>query len=298
MNAPDIFSFALPTHPITKTRSEQVGHDNPMAQHVAGPLFDAGICFAAITERPEYVRNEVWPRPWHEFHLVIQGTLRLQTEEQSLTVHRGDLGFCPAGISYQRTGLPDMPVQFAYIRLLDTPAWHALGSNGLYARPYESADLLFLLLRRILDAHRYRRVDAIALAQTYARTLVDLMQHEIFVMGCPTQPYAAELHHLINEMHENPGADWNVRAMADRLHVSVRKLYRIFKAEYGMPPREMVIKQRMAYAAQELSRTPKSVGEIAASIGYTSLYSFSNLFKQQTGLSPTAHRHKFQRQLP
>jgi len=295
MNDPDIFSFALPSHTITDTRSGQVGHDNPMAVEVAAPLFEAGICFAAITERPEYVRTEIWSRPWHEFHLVIQGTLRLQTETRSLTLNRGDLGFCPAGMAYRRTGLPDTPVQFAYIRLLDTPAWDALGSNGMYARPYESADLLFLLLRRILDAHRYRGAKAIALARTCARTLADLIRHELFVMGRPVQPYAAALQHLINAIHEHPGADWNVHAMADRLHVSVRQLYRLFNTEYGMPPHEMVIKQRMAYAAQELSGTRTPIGTIAEAIGYTSLYSFSNLFKRHTGQSPSAHRRQFQR---
>jgi len=79
------------------------------------------------------------------------------------------------------------------------------------------------------------------------------------------------------------------------LHVSVRQLYRLFKSEYGMPPHEMVIKHRMAYAAQELSGTRTPIGRIAEAIGYTSLYSFSNLFKRHTGHSPSAHRRQFQR---
>lgn len=295
MSDPDIFSFALPSHTIAETRSDQVGYDDPLSVEVAAPLFDAGIWFAAITERPHYVRKEIWPRPWHEFHLVIQGVLELQTPERTLTLNRGDLGFCPAGLTHQRTGLPGVPVQFAYIRILDTHTWAALARNGLYVRPYESADLLFLLLRRILDAHRFRGANAITLAQTCAMTLVDLIRHEITVMGRPMQPYAAALQRLISEIHQAPGADWKVRAMADRLHVSVRKLYRIFNAEYGIPPREMVIRQRMSHAARELTRTRTPVGEIAQTVGYESLYSFSNLFKQQTGLSPTAHRRKFQR---
>lgn len=62
MDRDHIFTYDLPIHEITKYLSAQVGEDNPLAVEVARPLFDAGIRFAAITERPEYVRDSFGPR--------------------------------------------------------------------------------------------------------------------------------------------------------------------------------------------------------------------------------------------
>ncbi|MBT3295174.1 MAG: helix-turn-helix domain-containing protein [Verrucomicrobia bacterium] len=294
MDKPHIFSFALPAHEITEELSEQVGHDNPLAVEVAGPLFDAGVQFAAITERPEFLRAEPWPRPWHTFYLVIQGELHMTTGAKTYTWQAGDLAFCPAGVPFRRTGLPGQPVRWLYIRLHDIPAWEPLKQHGFTSSPYESADLLFLLLRRVLDAHRYRSAELIALAHSHARALVDLLRHEITLSGHPPQPYTVPLQQLMAEIQQNPSVDWNSSVLAKRLNVSTRKLYRIFNTEYGMPPKEMVIKQRIAQAAEQLARTTTPIGKIAESLGYQSLYSFSNLFKKHTGMRPTAYRKKFE----
>ncbi len=295
MDKPHIFSFALPSHEISEELSEQVGHDNPLAVEVAKPLFDAGVQFAALTERPEFLRAEPWTRPWHTFYLVIQGELRMTTGGRSHTWQAGDLAFCPAGAPFVRSGLPGQPVRWIYIRLHDTPTWERLKQHGFTSRRYESADLLFLLLRRILDAHRYRSTELIALAHSHARGIVDLLRHELSLIGSPPQPYAAPLQKLMAEIQQDPGADWSSKLLAERLNVSTRKLYRIFSAEYGMPPKEMVIKQRIAQAAEQLARTTIPIGKIAEALGYQSLYSFSNLFKKHTGIRPSDHRKKFRR---
>jgi AraC-like DNA-binding protein len=293
MSKPHIFSYPLPTHEITEELSEQVGHDNPLAVEVARPLFDAGVQFAAITERPEFLRAEPWPRPWHTFYLVIQGELRMTTGGKTYTGQAGDLAFCPAGMPFKRTGLSGQPVRWLYIRLHDTPAWEPLKRHGFYSRHYESADLLFLLLRRLLDAHRYRSAELIALSHSHARALVDLLRHEITLTGRPPQPYTMALQTLMADIQETPGFGWSSQLLAKRLNVSTRKLYRIFNTEYGMSPKEMVIKQRIAQAAEQLARTTTPIGRIAESLGYQSIYSFSNLFKKQTGIRPSEYRKKF-----
>jgi len=293
MDKPHIFSFALPTHEIGEELSEQVGHDNPLAVEVAKPLFDAGAQFAAITERPEFLRDEPWPRPWHTFYLLIQGEMRMTTGGKTCTWQAGDLAFCPAGVPFMRTGLPGQSVRWLYIRLNDTPAWEPLKQHGFYSRHYESADLLFLLLRRILDAHRYRSAELIALAHSHARGIVDLLRHELSLVGSPPHPYAAPLQQLMAEIQQNPGSNWSSSVLAKRLNVSTRKLYRIFSAEYGMPPKEMVIKQRIAQAAEQLARATTPIGKIAETLGYQSIYSFSNLFKKHTGVRPSDYRKRF-----
>lgn len=293
MSRPHIFSFALPKHEITEDLSEQVADDNPMAVEVAKPLFDAGINFSAITERPEFLRRKTGHNPWHVYYLVIQGELHIEAGGENIRLQAGDLAFCPAKFDFKRTALPGKPVHLLYIWLDDTPAWEPLKRHGFYWRHYESADLMFLLLRRILDAHRYRNVQQIALAHSHANALVDLLRHELLMIGRPPQPYTALLQQLMTDIQNAPGSDWSAATMAKRLNVSERKLYRIFDSEYGMPPKEMIIRQRISNAAQQLAQTSTSIGKIADTIGYESIYSFSNLFKKHTGLRPSAYRKRF-----
>ncbi len=293
MDRPHTFSFALPTHNITDWSGEQVGYDNPLAVEVAKPLFDAGVAFASITERPKVISSSPWQARFHTFYLVIQGELRITAGDQDARLQAGDMAFWPAGLPASRTGIPEKPVCWLYIWLCDIPAWEPLKHHGFYSRPYESADLLFLLLRRILDAHRYRSADLISLAHSHCRTLVDLLRHEFLMVGRPQQPYTVPLQKLVAEIQQSPGSGWSAAAMARRLNVSERTLYRIFNTEYGMPPKEMVIRQRIAQAAEQLSRSTRPIGEIAESLGYESFCSFSTLFRKHTGTSPSAHRKRF-----
>jgi AraC-like DNA-binding protein len=295
MKKSHIFSFTLPKYKITEMLSEQVGCDNPLAVEVAKPLFDAGVMFAAITERTKFINSSLHPDPWHSFYLVIQGELRITAGDESVRLQAGDMAFCPAGVPSQRIGIPGKPVCWLYIWLYDIPEWEPLKQHGFYSRPYESADLLFLLLRRILDAHRYRSADLISLSQSHCRALVDLLRHESLMAGRPPQPYTLPLQKLVAAIQQSPVSDWSAAAMAKRLNVSGRKLYRIFNTEYGIPPKEMVIQQRIAQAAEQLSRSTTSIKEISTSLGYKSLYSFSNLFSKHTGTRPSAYRKRFRK---
>jgi len=293
MDRSHIFTYDLPRHRITSDLSEQVGDDNPLAVEVAKPLFDAGINFAAITERPEFLCNDFWARSWHTFILIIQGQMHVSTIGETFALSAGDLAFCPAGVPYLRTGLPGQPLQWIYIWIDDIPAWEPLKQLGPYTRPYESADLLFLLLRRVLDAHRFRGAEMMPLAHYCSHAIVDLLRQEIMLAGRPLHPYSVPMHLLMSDIQQNPGTNWTPAAMAKRLNVSERKLYRIFNSEYGMSPKEMVIKQRIARASEELAGTTTPICAISEALGYQSLYSFSNLFMKHTGMRPSAYRNRF-----
>ena len=47
----------------------------------------------------------------------------------------------------------------------------------------------------------------------------------------------------------------------------------------------------VAYAADQLSRSKRSIGDIAAALGYTDAANFARAFRKQTGMTPTQYRH-------
>lgn len=76
------------------------------------------------------------------------------------------------------------------------------------------------------------------------------------------------------------------------LHVGISKyhLQRVFKRNTGMSPLEYVTKLRIDEASARLQATEQTITDIAHDLGYTSSAHFSNVFRQQTGYTPSEYR--------
>ncbi|HEY9046357.1 MAG TPA: AraC family transcriptional regulator [Ohtaekwangia sp.] len=64
---------------------------------------------------------------------------------------------------------------------------------------------------------------------------------------------------------------------------------RMFRAAYGITPNQYLISVRIAQAKQ-LLKSNKTIVEVCHAVGFTSLSSFSGLFRKITGTTPAAYR--------
>lgn len=62
---------------------------------------------------------------------------------------------------------------------------------------------------------------------------------------------------------------------------------KIFTEIFGMPPINYIHKMRIEKAKEMLKSDYSSITEIAQTVGYGSIYHFSKMFKQYTGISPS-----------
>jgi AraC-like DNA-binding protein len=60
----------------------------------------------------------------------------------------------------------------------------------------------------------------------------------------------------------------------------------------GISAGEYILNIRMEAARQQLRHSSLSVGEIADSLGFSDISSFSRIFKTRVGVSPSAFRGK------
>lgn len=65
-----------------------------------------------------------------------------------------------------------------------------------------------------------------------------------------------------------------------------------FRQAYGMPPMRYLLQLRMNEARLLLEQTDYTVAEIARSVGYPDLFTFSKAFKKHAGESPKAYRQR------
>ena len=71
---------------------------------------------------------------------------------------------------------------------------------------------------------------------------------------------------------------------------SVQTLIGEFKKHYGKTPSRVITDLRIQKAKELLSATDCSISQIAEDCGFDNVYYFSNAFKKETGMTPSAYR--------
>lgn len=78
--------------------------------------------------------------------------------------------------------------------------------------------------------------------------------------------------------------------LASHVYLNPAYLSRMFKKETGLSLSDAIIQERIQEAKRMLEQSEYKVTDIAEKVGYTSLGSFSNLFKRVVGVTPQQYR--------
>lgn len=91
-------------------------------------------------------------------------------------------------------------------------------------------------------------------------------------------------------IHEKPHCNWTLERLADEASMSRSAFAKQFRDTVGETPHTYLTRWRLGIAAQLLSQTTLSIGEIAYKVGYQSEYSFNRAFKTARGITPAKAR--------
>lgn len=105
-----------------------------------------------------------------------------------------------------------------------------------------------------------------------------------------TSAHTPQLLNLHKKIYNSPHLPWNIRSMAEELHLSAGYLQILYKKTFGVSCMDDVITSRIRMAREQLTYTDKPVSEIAEACGYHNVEHFCRQFRQQTGLTPGAFR--------
>jgi AraC-like DNA-binding protein len=83
-----------------------------------------------------------------------------------------------------------------------------------------------------------------------------------------------------------------LKELASAAHLSPRHFARRFRALYGCSAHDFVTARRIERSGELLTRASYSVTEIAESLGFPSIHTFSRWFRHETGATPTEYRQK------
>ncbi|MFY3382843.1 AraC family transcriptional regulator [Paracidovorax sp. MALMAid1276] len=94
-----------------------------------------------------------------------------------------------------------------------------------------------------------------------------------------------KLARALTGLHEQPGADWSLQALAREAGMSRSAFAAEFKAAVGTSPGDYLLRWRVSIAQAQL-RGGTSVKAVSDSLGYASPAAFSRAFTQAVGVSP------------
>lgn len=97
-------------------------------------------------------------------------------------------------------------------------------------------------------------------------------------------------------LHDDPAHPWTIAEVAARIGTSRANLSRRFTDVVGEGVITYLTRWRLGLAADLLVEPGRSIGEVAAQVGYGSPFALSTAFKRQYGVSPDHHRRAIRAQ--
>lgn len=94
-------------------------------------------------------------------------------------------------------------------------------------------------------------------------------------------------------LQQRLGKDTNIEDLAGELAVSHRTLIRKFQKVLGISPLQYLQDLRIETAKQLLENSNQHIDSVISQVGYKDTSSFTRLFVQRTGMTPSAFRKKF-----
>ncbi len=111
-----------------------------------------------------------------------------------------------------------------------------------------------------------------------------------FYLSSMQKEHMQKAHEYITENYRK--SDFNYKALCHATGLEYAYFSELFKKTFKMSPVRFVTKMRIDYAKELLVTNRWSVSEIAEMCGFSNTYYFSNVFKKQTGFSPSQYPDK------
>ncbi len=201
---------------------------------------------------------------------------------------RHDYGIAPSADSWE--------ILWAHFQ--PRPAWHEWlhwpeTAPGLMRLTLAEPIVSQKIIRRFHEAHilatgSLRRRDAFAMNAL-----------EEVLLWCDTQNartrssrWDARVQAAVDYAYNHLADKITTETLAAQGGLSASRLTPLFRAQVGLTPQQFLEQQRLARARQLLAHTSRSVGAVAAEVGFENPFYFTLRFKKHTGLSPRDWRKR------
>lgn len=236
----------------------------------------------------------------HSIHFVLQGELCLVHNGKETRLHSGD-AFClfpEQPYTYWRSS-DAIPLRMIWLALDGHQAPLLISKAGFTQhRPYveqvvkQGIQRVLHQLLNIIPRLPERDIDALRwLYHLFGKLEKSSFRSERKANRVKGEHWLQESIRYI-ELHF--AEQLTIEGIAQKFGVHRSYFSERFSQFTGVSPKRYVLQLRMQKGANVLQATDRSVTEIALSLGYPDLYSFSRAFTAYYGISPSAYRERMQ----
>ncbi|MBQ9427979.1 MAG: helix-turn-helix transcriptional regulator [Clostridia bacterium] len=225
------------------------------------------------------------------FLYVVFGKAVYHFGEYALSVNEGDLVFLARDCPYELEVLSEKcGVVYANF-LFDLPEGILLKSEAVVPPGRKNVEYA---IRRIITAWRIQTptMNADCLSLLYAVYSDFLKTNTAEYLHFQKHRRMAKAKEYIDAHITSP--ELSVKAIADVFKMSESHFRYSFKSMHNLSPAQYIQQQRICLAKALLRDTDDSMTRIAESLGYSSIYYFSDAFKKEIKCSPSEYRKRVQ----
>lgn len=306
----DQFIEAAQTLPIERKTSHRLDQ-NGEYQHAFSPEFPFEI---NRTRYPAHRQNQLLWHTYFEIFILLSDQCRRQMGDSILVLQRGDLLMMDHLKLHRVTDFPGEFAEALVIRFLpDVVRSPGMMSDHTLLLPFQChfQDRPHLLratdpaavtcqetLIRLLE--NYALPPTSAYRQTGARAHFLVLLHQLArqfqasekldALFVQHQARTGRLRRVFEHLNHRFAESNSLPAMAALAGLSPQRFNRVFKNAAGMTLREYLAHLRLTQAGRLLRETDRSIGEIAASLGFSDQSHFDRRFRRHYGRTPKQFR--------
>ncbi|MFC0211727.1 helix-turn-helix domain-containing protein [Paenibacillus chartarius] len=268
----------------------EIRHFTPTDFEKAGPAWPIRI--GHNRAKPNY---HIGPRtsPFYYLLFVLEGAGRFVQGGAGYPLRSGDMFGLFPHVTHEYITEPDEPLRKIFFAFDGSGAPHLLERIGLTAsKPHAAGALRPEVVQQMwtfLDAAASPNMsDLMRLSHMYG--IFDKLSEWSSHPADNGHKSAAWLQIGKEYMDIHFGEGITVEHVAAHVGVDRSHFTKRFRLKHGMAPVQYLQQLKMTEAKRLLGQTGYTVAEIAGSVGYPDLFSFSKAFKKRVGLSPAAYR--------
>ncbi len=232
-------------------------------------------------------------RPYFLIHYILSGKGLFRTQNQEYRPCKGQAFLiCPGHVTYYESSTAE-PWTYMWIGFEGSRAEALLNNCGLSQNnpifPGEfhlDVDSCFLSMLGNLAS----KADSALFLTGKLYEMFSILSYVLCENAKEKRSAAYYAGQAKDYMDTNFCKSIHIEELSAGIGIDRKYLCDVFRRYIGTSPARYMAKVRVAHASKLLKDTDYSIGEIARSVGYEDLFTFSRMFKNNTGISPLAYR--------
>lgn len=230
---------------------------------------------------------------------VESGSFRFEVGDRSGYATRGDIVFCPPGVTFRREMLDPLSFLAVVLRWRSQADMTFITDSDELNGIVPVGKITIHDIQRLVSNFTYMR-ETLETTTLEARKRRNFLLHDIWQMYCyenekrlakvpdPSDSLMDQAASLIKADAFRP---FSMKELAVRLELSPVQLSRRFKANFGMTPSDYLTDMRVQHAKLLLAETKLTLEQIAEQCGYENGFYLSRVFTKKMHMSPKQFRH-------